>query len=109
MDIKGEGNMKRQTVLGVVFLIVGVLVLLAALASVLQKQLPSLPFVGIGLGTAIFGAWLVPSSGVGDTVNQISITGGNTILPVVGGRGGRRAGEVVAPVAEIEIPPSVKP
>jgi hypothetical protein len=84
--------MKRQTMLGALFLIIGVAVVLASIIPAFAH--PPLPLVLwpllAGLGVTVFGAWLIPSSGAGQTFNQIVVSLGNTSLPFVGGR---RAGD----------------
>jgi len=84
--------MKRQTVLGFLFLIVGLALLLVVCAPVVVAIRGHAPVPGLslwlvltGLGTALFGAWLLPSSGVGDTtVNILAVAG--PYLPSFPGR-----------------------
>lgn len=78
--------MKRQAVLGVVFLALGVLVIIAAIWPVLSHQPIALWPLVAGIAVAVFGAWLIPSSGAGTVVNQMIVSLGNTNLPLVGGR-----------------------
>ena len=75
--------MKRQTILGLLFMFVGFALLVVVCAPVVvailgHTALPGLSFALVltGLGTALFGAWLLPSSGVGaTTVNILAVAG----------------------------------
>ena len=75
--------MTRQTILGVLFICIGlaILALVGAPIGIAIKAHAALPNVSItllatGLGTALFGAWLLPSSGVGaTTVNILAVAG----------------------------------
>lgn len=94
--------MTRQTILGVLFICIGLAILALVGAPIViairaHTTLPglSLSMLLTGLGTALFGAWLLPSSGVGaTTVNILSVAG-----PYIPSFGGRRAnsGEQPAP------------
>jgi hypothetical protein len=75
--------MKRQTAVGLLFILVGLALLVLVASPVIvairaHTALPDLSFslVLTGLGTALFGAWLLPSSGVSaTTVNILSVAG----------------------------------
>lgn len=94
--------MNRQTILGVLFICIGLAILALVGAPIViaikaHAALPnvSITLLGTGLGTALFGAWLLPSSGVGaTTVNILSVAG-----PYIPSFGGRRtnSGEQKAP------------
>jgi hypothetical protein len=88
--------MQRQTVLGALFIVIGIAVVGAAIVPAFAHppQPLSLWILLAGLGVLVFGAWLIPSSGAGQTFNQIVVSLGNTSLPFVGGKpGGQRAGD----------------
>ena len=93
--------MKRQTILGLLFILVGLALLTVVCAPVVvavrsHAPIPSLSFslVIAGLGTALFGAWLLPSSGVGaTTVNILAVAG--PFIPSFGRRS--NSGEQSAP------------
>jgi hypothetical protein len=96
--------MKRQTILGVLFIIVGLALLVLVCAPVViaihaHAALPSLSFslVLTGLGTALFGAWLLPSSGVGGTAASILVVAGPYIPRIPGIS---RVGDPVPPASE---------
>ena len=99
--------MKRQTILGLLFMFVGFALLLVVCAPVVvailgHTVLPSLSFALVltGLGTALFGAWLLPSSGVGaTTVNILAVAG--PYIPSFG----RRANSGEQKVTGLELPP----
>lgn len=84
--------MTRQAFFGLLFVVVGLALLGAVCAPVVvaikaHGKVPdlSLPLVLAGLGTALFGAWLFPSSGVGaTTVNILSVAG--PYIPTFGRR-----------------------
>ena len=84
--------MKRQSALGLLFLLVGIALLFVVCAPVVVAIKAHVPVPGLsfslvltGLGTALFGAWLLPSSGVGaTTVNILSVAG--PYLPSLPGR-----------------------
>lgn len=88
--------MKRQTLFGFVFLLIGLFLLMISVAPVLvalkmHEKPPELTtlvvvLICIGLGTALFGAFLMPSSGAPTTFNNLMISLGRTNLPFVGGR-----------------------
>jgi hypothetical protein len=86
--------MKRQTLLGLLFLLIGVVVIGAAVFPVLAHQPIAIWPLVAGIALSVFGAWLIPSSGAGPVVNQIIVTLGNTNLPFLGGR---RAGDNPSP------------
>ena len=75
--------MRRQTILGFFFLLVGFALLVVVCAPVVvairaHAPIPNLSvtLVCIGLGASLFGAWLLPSSGVGaTTVNILAVAG----------------------------------
>jgi len=100
--------MKRQTILGILFMFVGFALLLVVCAPVVvavrsHAAVPALSFslVLAGLGTALFGAWLLPSSGVGaTTVNILAVAG--PYIPSFG----RRANSGEQSVTGLELPPS---
>lgn len=84
--------MKRQTLLGLLFLCVGLaivaVVLAPVVAAVFAKQ-PAPPIsvflLCVGIGVALFGAWEIPSSGIGTTAGQVVVTLGKTKVPFFGG------------------------
>lgn len=93
--------MTRQTLLGLLFLLVGLAIVATVLAPVVAAVVAktpapaiSLSLLVIGIGLALFGALLVPSSGVGPAMTQLTVVLSNTSLPFVGGR---RAGDAPAP------------
>jgi hypothetical protein len=80
--------MKRQTVLGALFIALGIVVVAAAIIPAFAHPPQALalwPLIA-GLVVAVVGGWLIPSSNVGQTFTQIFVTLGNTSLPFVGGR-----------------------
>ena len=84
--------MTRQTILGVLFICIGlaILALVGAPIVIAIKAHSALPDVSIkllitGLATSLFGAWLLPSSGVGaTTVNILAVAG--PFIPTFGRR-----------------------
>lgn len=93
-------NAKR---LGLLFLLLGTLIIVAALAPVLQHP-PALPNTWIliaGVVVAIFGALMVPNSGADHAIDKIAVTVQNTNLPFVGGRANATATTTVT----VETPP----
>lgn len=84
--------MSRQTFLGWLFLVLGVLLILLAVSPIVVGLLAtprghgdvSLPFLGFGVGLAIFGAWLLPSSGAPAAVTQIIAVSGPLLNRVPG-------------------------
>jgi hypothetical protein len=86
----------KRTLLGSLFLLVGLGILAAALVPVgaalwfHQPVTPiSTPFLGFllaGVAVAVFGAWMIPNSGADVTFNQIIFALGSTSLPWVGGK-----------------------
>lgn len=95
--------MTRQTLLGALFLLVGLAIIAVVLAPVVVAVLAKAPapaisvfLLTIGIGLAVFGAWLIPSSGVGATVTQVTVALGGTTLPFFGGRRASDAGTVTA-------------
>lgn len=84
----------RATAIGATFLVVGLLLVALAVLPVVLAALQhppvhadvSLWFLGIGLGVAILGAWMIPSSGAPAAVTQLVVAIGNTNLPIIGGR-----------------------
>lgn len=85
--------MTRQSFLGILFVLIGLGLLVIICAPVVvaieaHQALPDLKYslVLVGLGVTVFGAWLIPSSGVGaTTVNILSVAG--PLLPSFGRRG----------------------
>jgi hypothetical protein len=86
--------MTRQTILGVLFLVVGLVVTGLALIPAVHGVAPSLVFLLTGIGVALFGAYLIPSSGAPVALTQLFVSLGTTNLPIVGGR---RASDPAAP------------
>lgn len=92
---------RRQFLIGFLFLVIGVLLILLAVSPVIIGLLSkprvhgdvSLAFLAIGVSVAVFGAWLVPSSGAGPVVQQI-ITVAGPYIPRIGGS---RAGDPPQP------------
>ncbi len=92
--------MTRQTILGFLFIVVGLGLLGIECAPIVvaikaHGKVPdlSLSLVIAGLGTTVFGAWLLPSSGVGaTTINILSVAG--PYIPTFGRRAA--SGEVAA-------------
>lgn len=79
----------KQTLLGLVFLIAGLVVLLLALTATPI----SVTLVLIGVGVAVFGAILIPSSGAAPALQSIFVV----ISPYIPRIGGQRAGDPPAP------------
>lgn len=79
--------MKRQTLVGSLFLIVGLAIIGAGLYPALAH--PPLPvsiwLVLVGVGVAVFGALIIPSVGAGDALKVLVLNFGSYI-PVIGGR-----------------------
>lgn len=95
--------MTRQTLLGALFLLVGLAIVAVVLAPVVVAVIGKSPaptisvfLLTIGIGLAVFGAWLIPSSGVGQTVTQVTVALGGTSLPFFGGRRASDTGTVTA-------------
>lgn len=91
-----EAAMKTQTVLGWLFVVIGLVILAISLGpAVYALQVhgphvdPSYRLLGIGLGVTFFGAWLLPSSHVGTTVREVRVELADTNIPFIGrGRNG---------------------
>lgn len=93
--------MTKQTVLGVLAVLMGCVIIAASLAPALAKQ-PIAPYPLLaGVGVFGFGMWMIPSSGAPETFTKITVWLGNSSLPIVGGR---RASDPPA-LKDIEIPP----
>lgn len=73
--------MSRQTFLGWLFLALGLALIGLAgapIVAALRAHTPPPPvtmvfvgFLGLGIGVALFGAWLLPNSGVGPVATQV--------------------------------------
>ena len=85
--------MRRQTILGVLFLIVGLALIVLAALPAIQRQPVSFAFLALAVAVAVFGAWLLPSSGAPAAVQQIITVVG----PYVPRLGGARAGDPPLP------------
>lgn len=81
---------RRQTVIGLVFLLAGLTVLGFALA---QHPIP-LAILLTGVGVAVLGALIIPASGAYPAFQQIVVT----VAPYVPFVGGRRAGDNPPPL-----------
>lgn len=75
----------RQTFLGWLFLLVGLALTALAVLPATHRQPVSFAFVALGVGVALFGAYLLPSSGAPVAVQQI-ITVLGPYVPLIGGR-----------------------
>lgn len=91
--------MRRQTYLGILFILVGLALLVVVCAPVVvairaQATVPDLSFslVITGLVATLFGAWLLPSSGVGATTVSI-VAVAAPFIPSFGRRS--NSGEIV--------------
>ena len=83
--------MKTQTVLGWLFVLLGLVILAIALGPAVYALRmhgphvdPSYRLLGIGLSVTFFGAWLLPSSHVGTTVREVRVELADTDLPFIG-------------------------
>lgn len=87
--------MKRQTAVGSLFLLVGLVIIGAGLYPAIAKppQTVSIVLVLIGVGVAVFGALLIPSVGAGEALHVffVNVAG---YIPIPGGR---RSGDPPAP------------
>jgi hypothetical protein len=102
--------MTRQTILGILFLIVGLIITAVMLAPLgvsafhgqaVAVTMTSIIMLAIGVGVAIYGAFLLPSSGAKHALHDLSVELSESTLPVVGGH----KVTATATVSEIEIPP----
>jgi tellurite resistance protein TehA-like permease len=105
--------MTRQTILGILFLVFGLVVaavMLAPLAiSAFHGQAAPITMTAVvvlcvGVGLAIYGAFLLPSSGAKSAFHDLSVELSESSLPVVGGH----KVTATATLSEIEIPPKAE-
>jgi hypothetical protein len=83
---------RRQFALGLVFLCVGLVLVALAVSPVVLGLLAtprghgdvSLPFLGVGVFLAIFGAYLIPSSGAPGAFTAIVVASGPILNRVPG-------------------------
>lgn len=83
---------RRQFALGLVFLAVGLVLIALAVSPVIIGLLEtprthgdvSLPFLGLGVLVAVFGAWIIPSSGAPAAFTQIVVASGPLLNRVPG-------------------------
>lgn len=82
--------------IGILFLLLGIVIIAAALAPVIQHPPAAIavPILVAGIVVAIFGALIVPSSGAGPALAKIVVVVG-PYMPFAGP--GRRAGEADGP------------
>jgi len=117
--------MTRQLLLGIVFLVLGILIMLvmlfpmamlAAHGTPITITVLALTLLAIGIGVALFGAWLIPSSGAPVAFQQLTVAISKSGLPFTG-RDRRSASDtsVTATVTstaeapkDIELPPPEK-
>jgi hypothetical protein len=118
--------MTRQTVLGSLFVALGVVIMFVMLAPMAVAAIHgtavtitvlALALLAIGIGVALFGAWLIPASGAPVAFQQLTIALSNSSLPFVGkdrrGNGPSITATVTSavaepPVKEMEFPPPEK-
>jgi Na+/glutamate symporter len=102
--------MTRQTILGYLFLVLGLFVALVMLAPLVAAAIHSQPttitmtavvMLSIGIGVSVYGAFLLPSSGAKTALHELSIELKESSLPVVGGHGTTTA---TATLKEVETP-----
>lgn len=94
--------MKAKTVVGLLFLVMGI----ASFVFALLQTPISVPLVSITVGIAVLGALIVPNSGAGAALQTVSVT----LAPYVPVFGGRRAGDPQVTTKGVEDdPPGTKP
>ena len=101
--------MSRPTIIGILFLLIGLAIVAVVLAPVFVAikahapfAAPSVTLLIIGLAVLVFGALLIPFSGAGGAASSLLVIAG-PYIPTFGRRVG--SGEVSAPMKPIEIPP----
>jgi hypothetical protein len=105
--------MTRQTLLGLLFLVGGIVLFLVDLLPTYVAfkthtaiPLPSFVLLGVAFGSGVFGGWLIPSSGVGPTVTDVTVRLKNTSVPFFGDR---RAATQTEATVTVTTPPAELP
>ena len=74
----------RRTTIGVLFIVLGLVIIGAALYPVVYRVLPNVWILGLGVVVAILGGIILPSSGTGPALERLVVLAGPWIPRVPG-------------------------